>query len=188
MNHRRAATLLLATLAPAAAFAHPFHDAGASLIEGVQHPLTGLDHVLMILATGAWAALLKPAGKWLVAACLGLFVAVGALLPAAPLAGGPLETAIALTVVGAGLLLAIGRRWPLWATGLVGALFATIHGLAHGAEGPADGMLYVPGLALATAGLAITASMVAGWLQSRRAWLRGGGALAAAAGAAALLG
>lgn len=183
------ALLSLAALAPTAALAHPFHEAAStSLLQGMLHPLTGLDHVLMIAAVGAWVAVLKPVGRLLVAGCLGLSVAVGSLLPVAPLAGPSLEMAIAATVVGSGMLLAAGRRAPLWATGLVAALFAVIHGFAHGAEGPAHSPLYVPGLVLATSGLAIAASFLAASLARHRIWLRAGGALGAAAGLAALSG
>jgi urease accessory protein len=158
------ATLLL----PTAALAHPGHDAaGAGFMAGLVHPLGGLDHVLMIVAVGAWAAVLAPAGRWLVAASLGLFVAVGALLPVA--AGAGLEVALALTVAAACLLLARGRRWPAWSGASLAGLFALVHGFAHGAEGPPHQALYVPGLVVATSGLALAASMlVARWQAGRR--------------------
>jgi urease accessory protein len=181
-------TLLLATLAPTAALAHPGHDAGAGFMAGVLHPLTGFDHVLMIVAVSTWAALLKPAGRAAIAACLGAFVALGALLPVAPAAGAGLEMAIALTVVGAGVLLAVGRRWSPWATGSLAALFALVHGFAHGAEGPATAPFYVPGLVVATSGLALAVSFLAARLQPHRSWLRTVGVISAAAGTAALIG
>jgi urease accessory protein len=149
------------------------------------HPLTGLDHLLMIVAVSAWASLLAPAGRMVVAACLALFVGIGALLPAS---GGPmLETAIALTVVGAGILLAIGRKWPLWATGILAAGFAVIHGIAHGAEGPGRNAAYITSLVAATGGLAFMVSCLASLLRTQQAWLRAGGVLGAAAGLSALL-
>ncbi len=182
-------TLLLATLAPTAALAHPGHDGvSTGFMAGVLHPLTGLDHVLMIVAVSAWAALLRPAGRVAVAACLGVFVAIGALAPVAPLSGTGLEMAIALTVIGSGLLLAVGRRWPIWATGSLAALFALIHGFAHGAEGPATSQLYVPGLVVTTMALALTVSFLAARLQAHRGWLRALGFAGAAMGATALLG
>jgi urease accessory protein len=153
---------------------------------GVLHPLGGLDHVLMIVAVSAWAALLKPAGRAVIATCLGAFVAIGALLPVAPASGSGLEAAIALTVIGAGLLLALGRRLPLWATGSLAALFALIHGFAHGAEGPATSPLYVPGLVVATMGLALAVSFLAARLQSHRGWLRALGVISAAVGTTTL--
>lgn len=181
-----ATTLLLATLAPTIAIAHPGHGAGAGLLAGVMHPLTGLDHVLMIVAVSAWAALLQPAGRVAIAACLGAFVAIGALAPLAPASDPGLEAAIALTVIGSGVLLAVGRRWPLWATGSLAALFALLHGFAHGAEGPATSPLYVPGLVAATMGLALAVSFLAARLQTHRGWLRAAGLVGAAAGGVAL--
>lgn len=184
---RTLAMLVPAALTPAIASAHPGHAGiGAGFMEGLMHPLTGLDHVLMIVAVSAWAAQLRPAGRITVAACLGLFVALGALLPASAVAGRGLEIAIALTVVGAGILLAAGRRWPVWITAAVAALFALVHGLAHGAEGPAAGSSYVPGLIVATTGLALLVSRLAAALQSQRRWLRLCGAMGAAGGALAL--
>ncbi len=73
----------------------------------------------------------------------------------------------------------MGRR-------LLPALFALIHGFAHGAEGPATSARYVPGLVVATAGLALAASFLAARLQTHRAWLRLVGVLAALTGAVAL--
>jgi len=181
-------TLLLATLAPTAALAHPGHGIDAGFMAGMAHPLTGLDHVLMIVAVSAWAALLKPAERIGIAACLGAFVAIGALAPWSPVAGSTLEAALALTVIGAGVLLAVGRRWPVWATSSLAALFALIHGFAHGAEGPAASPLYVPGLVVATAGMALMVSFLAAKLPAHRDWPRALGVLSAAAGATALFG
>jgi urease accessory protein len=185
---RTALALLLGALTPVAALAHPGHDeGGAGFMAGLMHPLGGLDHVLMIVAVSIWAAQLRPAGRVVVAASLALFVAIGALAPVAPLAGAGLEVAIALTVIGAGMLLAAGRRWPLWATASFAALFALIHGFAHGAEGPAMRALYVPGLVVATAGLALAVSFLAARLQTRSVWLRLVGLVGAVTGAATLL-
>ncbi len=184
---RTVTALLLGALMPVAALAHPGHaEAGAGFMAGLVHPLSGLDHVLMIVAVSIWAAQLKPAGRAVVAASLGLFVAIGALVPVAPPAGPGLEVAIALTVIGAGILLAAGRRWSLWASASFAALFALIHGFAHGAEGPATSSLYVPGLVTATSGLALVVSFLAARLQTHRAWLRLIGVLGAIAGTAAL--
>jgi urease accessory protein len=180
-------TLLMGALMPTAAMAHPGHDGtGAGFMAGVLHPLSGLDHVLMIVAVSLWAAQQSAAGRMVIAACLGLFVAIGALAPVAPPAGPGLEAAIALTVIGAGVLLAAGRRWPVWATASLAALFALIHGFAHGAEAPATSATHVPGVVAATSGLALLVSFLAARLQTHRAWLRGAGIFGAITGAAAL--
>jgi urease accessory protein len=176
--------LLLAALTPASALAHSGHGLGTTLMAGLLHPLTGLDHVLMIVAVSAWAGLLAPGARMAVACLLALFTGAGALVPAN--SGAGLEAAIALTVVGAGVLLAMGRRWPLWAMGTLAAIFALVHGLAHGAEGPVHSGAYIPGLVLATAALALSVSFMAARLRARPLWLRTTGALSAAAGATAL--
>src|SRR5690606_497933 len=84
---------LLAVMLPGTALAHPGHGVADNLVTGLMHPLGGLDHLLMIVAVSAWAALLQPAGRIVVAACLALFVGVGALLPVS--GGAALEAAIA---------------------------------------------------------------------------------------------
>lgn len=177
---------LLTVLLPGTALAHPGHSVADNLMTGLLHPLGGLDHLLMIVAVSAWAALLQPAGRMVVACCLALFVGVGALLPVS--GGNALEAAIALTVVGAGTLLAVGRSWPLWATGSLSAVFALIHGFAHGAEGPATSAAYITGVVLATGLLALLVSFLVATIQLRRIWLRIAGILSAALGAVALAG
>lgn len=179
-------TVTAASLAPTLALAHPGHGVGEDFVAGVMHPLTGLDHVLMIVAVSAWAARFNPAGRVVVAACLALFVAIGATLPSAPTSGPSLEAAIALTVVGSGVLLVLGTSWPLWAAGIIAALFATIHGFAHGAEGLATSMAYMPGLAVATGSVAFAVSFLAARLQSQSFLLRIAGGIGAVAGATAL--
>src|SRR5262245_7362162 len=56
------ATLLLA---PTAALAHTGHGATASLFAGLAHPLSGLDHLTVMLAVGALAALKGGRALWL---------------------------------------------------------------------------------------------------------------------------
>lgn len=176
-------TLLL----PSVAMAHP-GDAAAhhNLMEGLLHPLTGFDHLLMITAVGVWAGQLLPKGRLLVAMCLAVFVGIGAVLDRG--AGPLLEIAIALTVLGSGVLLALGRRWPLWAGGVLAAGFALVHGLAHGTEGPAHSAAYVCGLVLATGLYALLVSALASRLQQRAWLLRVAGLFTAATAAITLAG
>lgn len=191
---RRSASAAIAPGAltlPSLALAHPEHGesvrhAASNFFEGLMHPLGGLDHLLMIIAVSAWAALLPPRGRVMVAASLAAFVGIGALLPVT--GGAGLEAAIALTVIGAGVLLAVGRRWPIWATGALGAVFAMIHGFAHGAEGPGASGSYVAGLMLTTGALALAISFAAAHLQARHIWMRIVGSVSAALGAVALAG
>lgn len=183
---RPATTAILALAAlPGTALAHPGHEFAGNLMAGLVHPLGGLDHVLMIVAVSAWAAMLSPVGRIAVAAALAMFVGIGALLPVS--GGVALEDAISLTVIGAGILLAVGRRWPTWATASLAACFALVHGFAHGAEGPVHSGSYVAGLVLATAAMALATSFLAALIRDRASWLRAGGIAAALGGISALI-
>jgi urease accessory protein len=191
-RHRRsltATTLLLAALLPEAVLAHPGHESGNTLMAGFLHPLTGLDHVLVIAAVSAWAAQLHLQARMLVLAAIAVAVPLGAMLPFVPANTGWLEISLALTVVGSGLLLAFGRQLPLAASGILAGGFALLHGLAHGLEGPRDALAYVPGLAIATVALTAVAAVIAGRLlaQGRQGWLQAAGIVSAMTGAAMLV-
>jgi len=161
----RTATLLpalLATAAPALVFAHP----GSGLGVGFAHPLSGLDHVVAMLAIGLWASQLGGrALLWIPLSSLAL-VAAGGLLASA---GGSLpgvEVGIALSVVALGLLLAGAARLPQIASALLVGGFALCHGHAHGNElsATASGAEQVLGFLAATAllhGFGIAAAQVA---------------------------
>lgn len=188
---RMLTVLTLAFLLPTAALAHPGHDGlNSTFAAGLLHPLTGPDHVLMIVAVGAWAAQFRTTGRAVVCAALMGFVTLGALLAPVGVQGQLLEGAIALTVVGSGMLLALGRKLPLAGAASLAAVFALVHGFAHGLEGPAETLGYVPGLALSTGLLGAGAAVIAGWLAAggNARWLRRAGALSALSGAVLLLG
>lgn len=161
---KRLALAAFAILAPLPALAHPgqhHHDAG--FVHGLLHPLTGLDHVLAMVAVGIWAAMI---GGRAVLALPAAFVATMVLAAAAGMAGfePPLmETGIALSVVALGVAVATGLRPALAMGAALCGLFAIFHGAAHGAELPhgADALRYVAGFAIATA-LLHAAGIVAG--------------------------
>jgi urease accessory protein len=147
--------------------------------------LTGLDHVLVIAAVSAWAAQQRLQARLLVLAAIAVAVPLGALLPFVPASTAWLEAALALTVVGSGLLLAFGRKLPLAAAGALAVGFAVLHGFAHGLEGPRETLAYVPGLAIATVALTAFASAIAGGLaaRGRQGWLQVAGIASALMGA-----
>ena len=150
LRHAAAGTAL--ALACGAASAHPGHDV-QGLVHGLTHPL-GLDHLLAMVAVGAWSARALPARR----AVLGPVVFMLALLAGAlgGLSTGALpgvEALVALSVVLMGALLAGGSRWSMpMGLGLIG-VSALAHGLAHGAEWPASTSVlsYVLGFMACTA-------------------------------------
>jgi urease accessory protein len=137
------------------ALAHVGHGATASFAAGVAHPLSGLDHIAVMLAVGLWAALKGGRALWVwPAAFVGVMLTGGAL----GMAHVPVpfvEPGILASVVALGLLVALAVDLPLWAGALVIGVFAVFHGHAHGTEVAENigGIEYMVGFALATATL-----------------------------------
>ena len=124
------ATLLLA---PTAALAHTGHGATASLFAGLAHPVSGPDHLTVMLAVGALAALKGGRALWLwPASFVGVMIA-GALLGMAQVQLPLVEPAILASVVVLGLLVALAVNLPTWLGALVIGVSALFHGHAHGA-------------------------------------------------------
>jgi len=180
----RIGAAVLAFGAPSLAFAHPgLHASGFSA--GLAHPVTGLDHLLAMVAVGVWAAALGGAARWIVPAAFVALMALGALLGVNAAGLPAVEHMVAASVVALGLLIAFRAKLPAaWAAALVG-LFALFHGYAHGAEAP-QGMslaIFGVGFMAMTAGLHI-AGLGVGTLLRDGIVQRLAGALTAAAGVA----
>lgn len=149
------ALTLLLTGAAAPALAHTGVGSVEGFAQGLLHPLTGLDHVLAMVAVGLWAGLVG--GKARIAYPVA-FVATMALAGAWAMAGGELpgaEIGIAVSIVILGLAIALKASPPLAAGALACGIFAIFHGFAHGAELPesASGFAYAAGFIIATAAL-----------------------------------
>lgn len=178
-------TLLLLALLPNAALAHTGHEVG-SFATGFGHPFSGADHMLAMVALGLLAAQVGGRAFW----ALPLAFVGAMLLGGAMGASGAPFPAVEPTILASGIILgalvAMAVRLPL-AVMLIGtAVFGAAHGWAHGAEGPASGLLvYAAGFAVATAALH-GLGMVAGRAIPSLA-IRGAGALTALAGAALAL-
>jgi len=143
----------LAVLVPTAAFAHPGHGPEIGLIAGFLHPMSGIDHILCMVAVGVFAAVLGGRALWLVPLSFVGMMAVGFLLGANGMNLPFVELAIGLSSVVIGAVAAWGKSMPVSAAmALVGA-FAIFHGHAHGAEMPASagGLEFAAGFMAATA-------------------------------------
>jgi urease accessory protein len=183
----RTLATVVATLWPALAWAHPGQGRAAGLMAGLQHPVSGLDHVLAMIAVGLWGAQLGQPAVWLLPVTFPMVMAFGGMLG---LAGVPLpgvEAGVALSGVLLGAAVLTEWRPPLRAAALVVGFFAIFHGHAHGAELPpgASGLLYSIGFVMATGTLhaiGIGIGVIHRWDWGRVA-LRGAGGLVAAAGA-----
>jgi urease accessory protein len=149
----RAAAALAAILLPTAAWAHPGHGAAVGFVQGFVHPVTGIDHVLAMIAVGLFAANLGGRALWAVPLAFVSVMALGGALGVAGIAVPFVEAGVAGSVIVLGLVVALRWQWPVaGAMALVG-VFAIFHGHAHGAEMPVDasGLEYGLGFMLATA-------------------------------------
>jgi urease accessory protein len=143
-------TVFCLAATPASAHIGLGHVAGFT--HGFAHPLSGLDHIIAMVAVGLYAANLGGRNIWLVpAAFVATMIAGGAL----GYAGFPLplvEVGIGLSVVVMSLAVAAGIRLPTAAAMTLVGLFALFHGHAHGSEGAelASFLPYAAGFVIAT--------------------------------------
>ena len=182
----RAALMLAAALWPAVAWAHVEKGRALGFLTGLRHPVSGLDHVLAMIAVGLWGAQLGAPAVWLLPVTFPLVMAFGGMLALMGVRLPGIEVGVALSGILLGSAILTEWRPPLWlAAGLVG-FFAIFHGHAHGSELPvgASGLLYSIGFVVATGtlhatGISIGAIHRWGW---GRVALRLAGGIVAAAG------
>lgn len=147
--------LLACILVPGLALAHPGHEHTSSFLSGLTHPLTGLDHLLAMLAVGLWAASLGGRALLIVPSMFVLTMILGA---AAAMFGASVpfvESGIVLSVILLGGLLVLAKRLPTALAAIIAGAFALFHGVAHGMEMPlsGNGLEYGVGFSLATIAL-----------------------------------
>ena len=170
-----AALMLLANTV----YAHPGHLGDHEITHlfthGVTHPLTGVDHLLVMLAVGIWSALTHKtlreaialpfmfAGLLLMGAVLGM---VGLSLPA-------VEPMIMASLLVLGLLVASQFTMKSsYSFALVG-VFALFHGLAHGMELPQSNgaMAFIAGFMVTTLALHLAGLFMGFKLKAQGKWL-----------------
>jgi urease accessory protein len=151
---RLTVVLLIAMAAPAAAHTGP----GAhNILSGLIHPLTGIDHVMAMLAVGAWSGLIGGVRLWAWPAAFVTAMIAGALMGNAGTALPLVEQGIAASLVVIGLLLALAVRAPTALGLFLVAGFAVFHGHAHGSEaGDASFVPFIAGFVVATTALHLT--------------------------------
>jgi len=180
----------LAWLLPAALFAHTRGGEAAGLLAGLSHPVSGLDHVLAMVAVGLWGAQLGPPAVWLLPVAFPMVMALGGTLGLVGVHLPGVEIGIALSAIGLGAAVLFEAKPKLGVAAALVGFFAIFHGHAHGTELPpgANGLLYSIGFVVAT-GLLHLAGIGIGtihrWPAGRTA-LRWTGALVALAGLAFL--
>jgi urease accessory protein len=173
-------------IAPLTALAHVEGAAAGGFLSGLSHPVSGLDHVLAMVAVGLWGAQLGAPAIWLLPVAFPMMMALGGLLGLSGVELPAVELGIALSAVMLGALILGAIRLPLAAALLVVGFFAVFHGHAHGTEMTAgqSAILYSIGFVTATGllhGLGIGMGLIHRWDAGRVA-LRGAGSVVMAGG------
>jgi urease accessory protein len=154
------AMLMLLPATPA--LAHTVAGTSLGFESGFLHPITGLDHLVAMVAVGLWGAQLGNPAIWVLPIAFPLVMAVGGFLGVAGVDLPLTEPVVALSGIALGLLIALHVRLPLWVATLLVGTFAIFHGYAHGRELPdavnplaygvgfvtATGLLHLTGIAI----------------------------------------
>jgi urease accessory protein len=184
LGHAASLVALVAAAVPlsTAALAHPGHpDLGFA--GGFAHPLTGLDHLLAMVAVGLWASQLGGRALWLLPLTFPVVMAAGAALGFGGMALPWIEIGIAGSVLVLGAMVALTLRPSLAVSLPLIAAFALLHGYSHGVELPVDasGLTYGAGFIAATFALhlvGIGLGLLANRIPVRFAARTAGGAIA----------
>lgn len=168
------------------AHAHVQQGQAASFLTGIEHPWSGLDHILAMIAVGLWGAQLGNPAIWVLPITFPLVMSFGAMmgLIGIPLPG--IEIGIAASAIVLGTMILGEVRLKLIVAAIIVGIFAVFHGHAHGTELPAgqSGLLYSMGFVLATGclhAIGIGIGLIHRWPVGKLA-LRGSGGLIAAMG------
>ena len=178
-------------LAPALALAHPGElHTHVGVLAGLLHPLTGLDHLLAMLAVGWWAVATQAKRWWATPLAFALATLAGAAIGAVTSFTVPgIEWLIAGSVVVFGALMMRATRVSTLASAAIAAGFGAFHGLAHGVELSGDGGIgaWILGMAAGTLVLHLAGAVAGRFATKHAQWItRSAGAMTAVVGVALL--
>lgn len=139
-------------LLSAAAHAHSDQVSTGGFMAGYLHPLTGLDHLLAMVAVGIWGATLGVPLMWALPVAFPFMMVVGAVLAIFGLPLPYVELGVALSVLVLGAAIAMRWRAPMPAAIAIVSAFGFLHGYAHGSElpGSAAPATYAAGFIIST--------------------------------------
>jgi len=156
-------------LASPAVFAHTGDHSGSGIGAGLVHALTGIDHMIAMLAIGLWSAYMSAAKRQQLVTGLPLVLAAGFVLGAVTGLGSMIATAdiaIALSLVLLGGLIAV-RKLGLGEIPalLMAAVFVMIHGVAHTEALSGNAVGFVVGLMVTSTLLVAFGATLGQWLK-----------------------
>ena len=161
-------TLAMFLVLTPSAQAHVEQGQAAGFVTGLEHPWSGLDHVLAMIAVGLWGAQLGNPAIWVLPITFPMVMSFGAMmgLLGIPLPG--IEIGIAVSAILLGVMV-LGEVKPnLYIAAVMVGVFAIFHGHAHGTELPPgqSGLLYSMGFVIATGvlhGIGIIIGLIHRW-------------------------
>ena len=179
-----AASVFLLWASPS--MAHVEQGQAVGFVTGLEHPWSGLDHVLAMIAVGLWGAQLGNPALWILPVTFPMVMSLGAMMGLLGIPVPGIEIGIALSAILLGAMVLGEVRPKLYIAAILVGFFAIFHGHAHGTELPAgqSGLLYSMGFVIATGvlhGIGITIGTIHRWPAGKLA-LRGAGAFIAAMG------
>jgi urease accessory protein len=173
-------------LIPALVSAHVERGQAAGFITGLEHPWSGLDHILAMIAVGIWGAQLGNPAIWVLPITFPVMMSAGAMMGLLGIPVPGIEVGIAVSAVMLGVMIFGELRPPMIVAMLMVGFFAIFHGHAHGTELPAgqSGLLYSMGFVIGTGclhGIGILIGLIHRY-PSGKVVLRGSGAFIAVMG------
>jgi len=159
-----AAYLLWAT----SAYAHVDRGEAAGFLTGLQHPWSGLDHILAMIAVGLWGAQLGNPALWVLPVTFPMVMSFGAMMGLLGIPVPGVEIGIAVSAILLGTMVLAEVRPKLVIAAVLVGIFAIFHGHAHGTELPLgqSGLLYSMGFVIATGvlhGIGIAIGLIHHW-------------------------
>jgi urease accessory protein len=161
-SRRWVATVAAIAALTTPAFAHTAPGQAQGFVTGFLHPLSGLDHILAMVAVGIWGAQLRRPAIWILPVAFPLVMSFGGLLGIRGVLLPGVEIGVAASAVVLGIVIALELRPPLWVAALIVSAFAIFHGHAHGTELPkaASPFTYALGFVLATGLLHVSGILI----------------------------
>ena len=154
MNKNGSVWILFASLMlfSTSALAHVNAGSIGGFGSGFVHPVSGLDHVVAMVAVGLWGAFLGAPAIWILPIVFPMVMAMGGVLGIAAVPVPAVEIAIAISGIVLGAMVLFEVKPPIWIAAVIVGIFAIFHGYAHGAELPsaATPLVYSLGFVIAT--------------------------------------
>ncbi|WP_339068634.1 HupE/UreJ family protein [Teredinibacter turnerae] len=134
MNKTLKAGLVLLIFSPVMAFAHTGGGQTSGFQHGILHPISGIDHLLAMIAVGLWASQLGGRAYWAVPSTFVVAMILGGMIGFSGVFIPFTEEGILVSILVLGLFIATTFKLSTNTSMVAVGLFAVFHGYAHGVE------------------------------------------------------